>query len=153
MISKNVLLNILFFFIPIALTFGLVKNQGLSVLEDRPEVVKSSNLDWQPWSRQAMKDLKGDLVFIDFTADWCLTCKVNEKLVLNTDAFRALVRENNIELLLGDWTKRDETIASFLREHDIVGVPAYFIQKPNGELIKLGEVLSIGAIEDAISNQ
>ena len=100
-----------------------------------------------------MKDLKGDLVFIDFTADWCLTCKVNEKLVLNTDAFRALVRENNIELLLGDWTKRDETIASFLREHDIVGVPAYFIQKPNGELIKLGEVLSIGAIEDAISNQ
>lgn len=153
MISKNVLLNILFFFIPIALTFGLVKNQGLSVLEDQPEVVKSSNLDWQPWSRQAMKDLKGDLVFIDFTADWCLTCKVNEKLVLNTDAFRALVKENNIELLLGDWTKRDETIASFLREHDIVGVPAYFIQKPNGELVKLGEVLSIGAIEDAISNQ
>lgn len=152
-ISKNIFLNIIFFFIPIALTASLVQTQGLAELEDQPEVVKNSSLDWQPWSRQAMKDLKGELVFIDFTADWCLTCKVNEKLVLNTDEFRSLVKENNIELLLGDWTKRDENIASFLREHDIVGVPAYFVQKPNGELVKLGEVLSISAIENAISTQ
>lgn len=71
----------------------------------------------------------GELVFIDFTAKWCFTCKVNEKLVLETDDFKKLVQENNIKLLLGDWTKRDEVIGSFLRKNGLVGVPAYFIQK------------------------
>lgn len=104
---------------------------------------------WESWSEQKMNDYKsqGELVFIDFTAKWCFTCKVNEKLVLDTDGFRNLVKEKNIKLLLGDWTKYDPVIGDFLKKHGYVGVPAYFIQKPDGSLIKLGETITLSKIE------
>ena len=86
-------------------------------------------------------------VFIDFTAKWCFTCKINEKLVLDTEDFRQLVNDNNIKLLIGDWTKRDELIGSFLRQNGLVGVPAYFIIKKDGTLINLGETISIDRIK------
>ena len=54
----------------------------------------------------------GDLVFIDFTAKWCFSCKVNEKVVLDTKKFKTLVKEKNIKLLLGDWTKKDPKITN-----------------------------------------
>ena len=89
--------------------------------------------------------------FIDFTATWCLTCKVNKKLVLETDSFAKLVEDNNMDLLVGDWTKRDEKITAFLRQYDIVGVPAYFLQSPTGEIIHLGETISIQKIKDNLN--
>ncbi|MCO4755779.1 MAG: thioredoxin family protein, partial [Bacteriovoracaceae bacterium] len=110
-ISKNIFLNIVFFFVPIALTATMIQTKGLDEYDNKVDSAKHSKLDWSPWSREAMQELKGEWVFIDFTADWCLTCKVNEKLVLNTDRFSKLVQDNNIKLLLGDWTKRDEKIA------------------------------------------
>ena len=94
-----------------------------------------------------MQKYKGKWVFIDFTAKWCLTCKVNERIVINTDAFRQIITKNNAELLLGDWTKKDPAITTFLKNNGLVGVPAYFIQKPNGELINLGETLTIKEIK------
>ncbi len=106
-------------------------------------------LQWEKWSEEKMKDLKtnGDLVFIDFTAKWCFTCKVNERVVINTSSFKNLVEENNIKLLLGDWTKHDPKISSFLKKNGLVGVPAYFIQKRDGTLINLGETISISEIK------
>lgn len=104
---------------------------------------------WESWSEQKMNDFKsqGELVFIDFTAKWCFTCKVNEKLVLDTEGFRNLVKEKNIKLLIGDWTKYDPVIGAFLKKHGYVGVPAYFIQKPDGTLVKLGETITLSKIE------
>ncbi len=111
------------------------------------ETIKGE-LFWKPWSREAMKDHKDkqELVFIDFTAKWCFTCKVNEKVVLETDEFKKLVAQKNIKLLLADWTKRDEIIGSFLKEQGLVGVPAYFIQKKDGNLISLGETITVNKI-------
>jgi thiol:disulfide interchange protein DsbD len=86
-------------------------------------------------------------VFLDFTAKWCFTCKVNEKLVLETNDFKTLVKEKNLKLLIGDWTRRDEVIGNFLMKNNLVGVPAYFIQKPDGTLISLGETISISKIK------
>lgn len=105
---------------------------------------------WEPWSEEKMKEYQaqGETVFLDFTAKWCFTCKVNEKLVLETSSFRELVQEKNIKLLLGDWTKYDPVIGAFLKKNGYVGVPAYFIQKPDGTLIKLGETISIGKIKE-----
>ncbi len=102
---------------------------------------------WEKWSEKRMEELKGETVFIDFTAKWCFTCKVNDKLVLQTDSFRNLVRDQNLKLLLGDWTKYDPVIGDFLKKNGLVGVPAYFIQKPDGTLINLGETITIGKIK------
>jgi len=110
---------------------------------------KAKGLNWEPWSVARMNEHKANrqLVFIDFTAKWCFTCKVNERLVLDTEEFKKFVAENNIKLLIADWTKRDEVIGSFLKENGLVGVPAYFIQKEDGTLVSLGETISIDRIK------
>ena len=153
-ISKNLAMNIIFFLIPALLTVSMIKNKGLDPAPSKGAKTSSSHgLQWQPWSEQAMNDLKGQWVFIDFTADWCLTCKVNEKLVLNTEEFSGLVEEKEVKLLLGDWTRRDDNITKFLRKYDIVGVPAYFVQTPEGEIISLGEVVSVGKVRKILERE
>lgn len=114
---------------------------------------QSTGLDWQAWSEAKMNEHKTNqqVVFIDFTAKWCFTCKVNEKLVLDTQDFKTLVKDSNLKLLIGDWTKRDEIIGSFLRKNGLVGVPAYFIQKKDGTLINLGETVSIARIKEHLN--
>jgi thiol:disulfide interchange protein DsbD len=120
-------------------------NEISSLIKDK----QAKGLDWKPWSYAMMDEYKTNrqVVFMDFTAKWCFTCKVNEKLVLETDAFKALVQEKNLKLLIGDWTKRDEVIGDFLMKQKLVGVPAYFIQKEDGTLINLGETISIDKIK------
>jgi thiol:disulfide interchange protein/DsbC/DsbD-like thiol-disulfide interchange protein len=114
---------------------------------------QSTGLDWQAWSEAKMNEHKTNqqVVFIDFTAKWCFTCKVNEKIVLETNDFKTLVQENNLKLLIGDWTKRDEIIGTFLRKNGLVGVPAYFIQKKDGTLVNLGETVSIARIKENLN--
>jgi len=112
----------------------------------------NSDLNWIKWSEQKMQELadQKSYVFIDFTAKWCFTCKVNEKLVIQTDGFRRLAQKYDMTLLLADWTKYDPLIGSFLKKHGLVGVPAYFIQKPDGSLINLGETITLGKIEESL---
>ena len=114
---------------------------------------KAHGLNWEAWSYEKMDEYKQgqQVVFIDFTAKWCFTCKVNEKLVLDTDSFKEFVQNNNIKLLIGDWTKRDEVIGNFLLKQGLVGVPAYFIQKKDGTLISLGETITLQKIKENIN--
>lgn len=139
------------------LALGLFVNITSTVIvhstEEQTALIRdkqAKGLDWQAWSEAKMNDHKinKQVVFIDFTAKWCFTCKVNEKLVLETEEFKKLVQEKNLRLLLGDWTKRDEVIGSFLRKNGLVGVPAYFIQKKDGTLVNLGETVSISRIRE-----
>lgn len=160
-ISKKIVWRSIFFILPIAFLINLfispmtnpnTKDQG-RVKGETPllrEKNQKGNLFWRPWSEKAMNELQeqGEVVFIDFTAKWCFTCKVNERLVIETDDFEKLVADKNIKLLLADWTKYDPIIGDFLRKHGYVGVPAYFIQKADGTLIKLGETISISKIEE-----
>jgi len=72
------------------------------------------------------------IVFADMTADWCVTCKANEKTVLNTDAFRDLLAEHDAVMMTGDWTNVDPAITAFLEQHKAVGVPLYVMYPRNG---------------------
>ncbi len=141
----SLLIALLFFINLSSTTIIAGKDEQSALIRDK----RASGLNWEPWSVQAMQELKENrqIAFIDFTAKWCFTCKVNERLVLDTAEFKKFVSENNLKLLIGDWTKRDEVIASFLRDNGLVGVPAYFIQKKDGSLINLGETISIGKIK------
>ena len=155
-IFKGKLFKVLFLLIPLGLYAQLVKidlapampagnKAGSELLRQK----QMKGLNWEKWSRKAMGDFQsqGQWVFMDFTAKWCFTCKVNEKLVLETDGFKNLVSKYNLKLLLADWTKRDDIIGSFLKENGMVGVPAYFIQKPDGTLLNLGETITLSKIE------
>ncbi|MGI4992421.1 protein-disulfide reductase DsbD family protein [Halobacteriovorax sp. GFR7] len=121
---------------------------GNSLIEDK----KREGLNWTKWTEDEM-NMRIDqrkLTFIDFTARWCITCKVNEKLVINTDSFKDMVAENQVDLLLGDWTRKDEAIGKWLESQGMVGVPAYFVINKNGELIKLGETITLGKVKKAL---
>lgn len=112
---------------------------------------QQAGLPWEAWSVTRMEELRSakKKTFIDFTAKWCFTCKVNEKLVLETAGFKEFVANENITLLLGDWTKRDEVIGNWLQSQGLVGVPAYFVINEKGELIKLGETITLSEIKQA----
>lgn len=110
----------------------------------------SSTLNWKPWSKAAMDSIEDEYLFINFTASWCLTCKVNKKLVLQSKEFETLVQENGINLMEADWTKRDDAITTFLNQHNIYGVPAYFIKDKKGNIKSLGETISISKIQKAL---
>lgn len=150
-IGKKKTFKVIFYLAPILLFINLIATEITTSHGNQDPLLKEklrNGLNWQSWSEETMSELKGEFVFIDFTAKWCLTCKVNEKLVLETEEFKGLVKENNIKLLLADWTKRDPHIETFLKRYGHVGVPVYFIQKKNGELIDLGETISISEIKN-----
>jgi thiol:disulfide interchange protein DsbD len=87
----------------------------------------ASGSDWQPYSRARLDELRaaGEPVFINLTADWCITCKANEKFALNTAAVSAAFEDAGIHRLKGDWTNPDAEISALLTEFDRSGVPLY----------------------------
>jgi thiol:disulfide interchange protein len=144
-ISKSRIAQGLVFLLPVFMTVMAIKNIPM-----RPSTAAEAKTEsaWKPWSEAKLGEEKGKLVFIDFTAEWCLTCKVNKKLVFETDGFEELTKKYDVSLMRADWTKRDDNITQFLKRYDVVGVPAYFIQKKDGTIVSLGETVSLGKIED-----
>lgn len=82
-------------------------------------------LAWRPYSAallEAQRD-SGRIVLLDFTADWCLTCKVNERVAFGSEAVRAAVRDRDVVLLRADWTTRDPVVTRALAAFGRTSVP------------------------------
>lgn len=106
-----------------------------------------------PYSPQRLAELRaaGKVVFVDITADWCVTCKANEKAVLNRPAFREALAQVDGVFMQGDWTTVDEQITAYLEQHNAVGVPLYVVYPRNGgEGEVLPTVLTHGMVQDAL---
>jgi suppressor for copper-sensitivity B len=106
---------------------------------------------WRGFDRAAIDRLVGEgkIVFVDVTADWCINCKVNERLVLQSDAVRRRLAGADIVAMRADWTRPDSAIASFLRGFGRYGIPFYAVYgpatpdgQPLSEILTQGEVLS-----------
>jgi thiol:disulfide interchange protein DsbD len=107
---------------------------------------RAGSLAWEPWSEARVAELhqKGEPIFVDFGAAWCITCQVNERVVFGSAAIRARFRELGIHLLQADWTNEDPAIASALQGYGRSGVPTYVLY-PRGVSSKpvvLPEVLT-----------
>lgn len=98
----------------------------------------------EPWSPARVAELRneGRPVFVNFTAAWCVTCKVNEAAALATPRTAQAMADANVAYLVGDWTNRDETIAAALAEHGRAGVPLYVYYPPGGDGRVLPQMLS-----------
>lgn len=96
---------------------------------------------------------EGRLVFIDFTADWCITCKVNERTVLADAAVRERLRELGVLLLKADWTRRDEVIRAELERFGKAGVPMYLLYSPKAPSapVILPELLTVDVMLEALA--
>ena len=90
---------------------------------------KDTTLTWQPYSEQTLSQARsqGKPVFIDFTAAWCLSCQVNERLVLRSEEVQRELANNKVVLIRADWTKYDPAITRELASVGRSGVPTYVI--------------------------
>ena len=93
----------------------------------RPDAEAADILPTQPFSETALASARaaGHPVFAYFTADWCLTCKVNERLAIERETTRAAFARAGVVVLKGDWTRRDPAITHYLTAHGAAGVPFY----------------------------
>ena len=113
----------------------------------------SRHPDRLTWSEEevARQRAAGRTVFIDFTAAWCLTCQVNERVVLSRPEIQAAFREKNIAFLVADWTRRDPAITAALQKYGREGVPTYVILRPDGSApVLLPEILTPGLVLEAL---
>ena len=91
-------------------------------------------------------------VFAYFTADWCITCKVNERVALFREETQDHFQSLNVKIIKGDWTNRNAEIAEILEEYGRAGVPMYlYFPAGSTEAVILPEVLTVGIIKKTVS--
>ncbi|TCZ56716.1 protein-disulfide reductase DsbD family protein [Roseicella aquatilis] len=124
---------------------------GLAVAPPREA---AAEVGVEPWSaaRVAALQAEGRPVFVNLTAAWCITCKVNEQLVLKAAPVQAAFGARNIAYLKGDWTNGDAPIGALLREHGREGVPLYLLYPAGGGAPQvLPQVLTEGIVLRALA--
>ena len=123
------------------------------VRETRTASAASAGIDWQPYSPERVEELRaaGRAVFIEFSAEWCLTCQVNERFALRSAAVVRRFRELDIAALKADWTDRDERITRALAAYGRAGVPLYVLYGRGAEQpVLLPELLTPGLLLEAL---
>jgi thiol:disulfide interchange protein DsbD len=115
--------------------------------------VNQQQSNWQAWSPQLQTQLleQGKIVFVDYTAAWCVTCQVNKKTTLNQAEVLAAFKAKNIVLLQADWTKRDAVIEKSLAQLGRNGVPVYVFYQQGKKPVILSELLSPSQVLSAIN--
>ena len=111
---------------------------------------KNDNLIWVEFDKTKIDKYldQNKIVFVDITADWCITCKVNDILVLDSKKVKNLFNSENVVLMRGDWTHEDENISSFISNWQRFGIPLNVVYGPSLEKgILFPEILTKNLIE------
>jgi thiol:disulfide interchange protein DsbD len=119
----------------------------------QPAQAQNAGAVWEPWSAEAVSryQAQGRPVFVDFTASWCLSCQVNERVALEQPSVQQAFEAGNVALLKADWTRHDEAITRALAALDRSGVPAYALYTPGQSAPQLlPEVLTPGVVTGAL---
>jgi thiol:disulfide interchange protein len=141
----------------IASTFVFPHPDGME--KDSPAQALADQ-NWEDFTHEKLDALLHDgyPVFVNMTAAWCITCKVNEKVALSTDDTRALFADNNIRYLKGDWTNQNPEITKYLAEYGRSGVPIYVYYAPRDEEtgarpapVVLPQILTPGIVKETIA--
>lgn len=120
----------------------------------KSDVQADAQLQWQDWSSDELGRVlaSGRPVFIDFTAAWCITCQVNKRLVLQSEAVIKAFNRANVVVMQADWTTRDARITAELARHGRNGVPLYLLYRPDGRSPQvLPELLTSSLVINALN--
>ncbi len=106
---------------------------GLVFLTMNPLSQNKDNINWQPLTTQAINEALSakKRIFIDVTADWCITCKVNKINVIFDPEVQKALQADDVVALRGDWTTRSDDISNFLRENKSFAIPFNKVMGPN----------------------
>ena len=107
----------------------------------------------EPFEESRIQTLlaEGHPVFVDVTADWCVTCKYNERFVLGSADVKSLLQKKNVVILRADWTRRDEAIRQYLAMFGRSGIPFYAFYEPGKPPVTLSEFLTKGQVLDVLN--
>jgi suppressor for copper-sensitivity B len=117
------------------------------------EGATAQKVAWVAFDRSgiAKRVSAGEVVFLDITADWCITCKANKGLVINRNPVVDLLNGGTVVPMQADWTRPDEAIAQFLKDNSRYGIPFNAVYGPSApEGILLSELLTTDAVLDAL---
>jgi thiol:disulfide interchange protein DsbD len=108
---------------------------------------------WAEWSPELVAGLRerGVPIFVDFTADWCLSCKVNERVALNSPRIWKAIHAAGIVPVKADWTNENEVIGRAIADYGRSGIPLYVLYDRDGSSRFLPEVLTEGIVLDAVN--
>jgi thiol:disulfide interchange protein len=126
---------------------------------DRRADAPAGLIPWVAFDRAEAESLAaaGRLVFVDVTAAWCFTCKMNERLILDTPEVARAFEDHGVVPMKADWTNRDDRIAAFLADHGRYGIPFYLLYRPGEEPHVFSELPSkaalIAAVEQAAGSR
>jgi len=135
------------------LAAALALSIGPLLATDTPAQSRAASRDVKPWSEARVRELTaaGRPVFVNFTAAWCITCKVNEQLALSTDNIRQLFEARSVVYLVADWTRRDPAITQQLERYGRSGVPLYLLYSASAEPPRvLPQLLTEGIVAEAL---
>ncbi|WP_203594565.1 protein-disulfide reductase DsbD family protein [Wenzhouxiangella limi] len=140
--------------VAMSLLFALAALGSAARLEQ--EATDSAAAAWEPWSPARLQEVIDDpnyAVLVNMTADWCVTCLVNERVALDTDDVRTALAEHEVIYLKGDWTRRDPLITEYLARFERNGVPLYVVYPRNGGQPQvLPQVLTPGLVVQALES-
>lgn len=142
-------------FVLVLLFIHQMPDQGR--IESQPNKANSglNEIPWQPFRQDRLDSLiaRGQPVLLDFTADWCLSCKVNEKIALQDPKVVAKLQELGVAALRGDWTRSDAAITAALAGYGRQSVPVYVLYsgKSPSDYRLLPELLSANIVLEALS--
>jgi len=104
------------------------------------------------YSAERLGELRrsGQDVFVDVTADWCITCLANKRAVLDTDAIRSAFEAQGVTYMVADWTDYDPQIAEFVESHGRSGIPLYVMYKAEDRPKVLPQILRKKTVLDAL---
>jgi thiol:disulfide interchange protein len=138
--------------IALAVVLALILGGGAAAIKvDRMSDNAAMAGAGEPFSSEKLASLRaaGKPVFVYFTADWCLTCKVNEKSAIDTRVAQDAFKAAGVTMLVGDWTNGDAAITRFLGERGASGVPLYlYYPKGGGEPKQLPQILTPGLLAE-----
>lgn len=109
----------------------------------------------EPYSAERVAQLRaeGRAVFVNYTAAWCITCLMNERVALSTNDVKAAFKAGNYVYLKADWTNRDTEIAKSLASFGRSGVPLYVVYRPGAEPEVLPQLLTPGLVTAALAGK
>mgnify|MGYP003311109716 CR=1 FL=1 len=117
-------------------------------------VASTGGIQWLNYTPETVAELTAAdrIVYVDFTATWCLTCQVNKKMAFGNEEVIQYFEDNDIVALKGDWTLRDPVITRELQKFGRNGVPTNIIYRPDGSSHLLPELLTPGIVLEALKN-